>query len=154
MNPFYVDILLGTFLRILLWIVTSLKIINGNHITSIENQLMRINRRELTKIQYYREQLGIECIPLVVGGGGRFGPRFLRFIRAMTKDSILSDPRHSLNIQHLPYTKQDIYTIRYLGFQFMKLLIAKHVRLCLLDTFRIGTATAYTTDALRTFRIS
>ena len=46
---------------------------NGNHITSIsiENQLMRINRRELTKIQYYREQLGIECIPLVVGGGGR-----------------------------------------------------------------------------------
>ena len=64
----------------------------------------------------------------------------------MTKDSVLSDPRHSLNRQHLPYSKQDIYTIRYLGFQFMKLL-GKHVRLCLLDNIRNGTATANATNA-------
>ena len=85
--------------------------------------------RENSKIAYYRNTLNnIQCTPLVASGAGRFGPRFLKFIRALTSESIgVEDSQDQLNTQHLPYNKRDLYTIRYLGFQFMKLL-GRHVR--------------------------
>ena len=60
--------------------------------------------------------------------GGRFGPQFLKFIRDLMSESIGDDDsQDQLNTQHLPYSKRDLYSIRYLGFQFMK-LIGRHVR--------------------------
>ena len=48
-------------------------------------------QRENSKITYYRNTIIniLQCMPLVASGGGRFGPRFLKFIRALTSESII-----------------------------------------------------------------